>query len=72
MTVSTTAEAHVLAGKLTAFGIRTMVRTDDVGGLESHFQLSNGVAIFVEAEDLQAAQSLLNDEQLPDDEQRVD
>lgn len=66
-TVSTMTEAHVLAGKLTAFGIKTAVRSDDVGGLEAHFQMSNGVSIYVEARELSAAQSLLNDEQLPDE-----
>lgn len=67
MTVSTASEAHVLIGKLQAFGIQAVLRSDDVGGLESHFQMTRGVSIFVAEREIEAAKRLLSDEELEED-----
>lgn len=67
MTVSTSSEAHVLIAKLQAFGIKAVFRSDDVGGLESHFQMTRGVSIFVESRDIEAAKRLLSDEEIRED-----
>ncbi len=66
ITVSTSSEAHVLLGKLQAFGFNAMLKADDVGGLESHFQVTRGVSIFVPEREIEGAKRLLNDEEIED------
>lgn len=60
-TVSSLSKAQIISAKLEAFGIHSVVESDDVGGLEAHFQLSRGVAVFVEKEELIAAKQLIED-----------
>jgi putative signal transducing protein len=56
-------EAELAHSALEAAGIESMLRTDDMGGLRPHMALTNGVALLVRPEDLQAASDVLTIDQ---------
>jgi hypothetical protein len=56
-------EAELAHSALEAAGIESIVRTDDSGGLQPGMALTNGVGLFVRAEDAQAAADVLSTDQ---------
>jgi hypothetical protein len=62
-TFSDRIEAELAHSALEGAGIDSMLRTDDIGGLRPHMSLTNGVAILVRAEDVEAAADLLSADQ---------
>jgi hypothetical protein len=52
-------EAHLIAGFLDSNGIEARVSSDDAGGLEPQWQLTNGVRILVAPEDLDEARRIV-------------
>jgi hypothetical protein len=52
-------EAQIIAGFLDANGIDARVSTDDAGGLEPQWQLTQGVRVLVAPEDLAEARRLV-------------
>ena len=56
---SSAAEAAIVRGKLAAAGIESMVAMDDAGGMIPSLQLATGVRLFVQADDVEQAQALL-------------
>ena len=55
------AEAHLIAGLLEANGIAAIVSTDDAGGQEPQWQLTEGVRVLVATGDLARAQALISE-----------
>ena len=60
-TASSRIEAEIICGKLEAENIHSFQSQDDEGGLNPALQLSNGVKIFVQDEDVQFAVQVLRD-----------
>jgi hypothetical protein len=56
---SSTVEAQLIAGMLEAHGIPARVSADDAGGQEPQWQLTDGVRVLVDPEDLPVAQELI-------------
>jgi hypothetical protein len=56
-------EAELAQSALEAAGIESMLQTDDAGGLQPGLALTNGVGLFVRAEDLSAAAEVLATDQ---------
>jgi hypothetical protein len=56
-------EAELAHSALEAAGIESMLRTDDSGGLQPGLALTNGVGLFVRAEDARAAADVLSTDQ---------
>jgi hypothetical protein len=54
------AEAYLIAGLLEANGIAAIVSTDDAGGQEPQWQLTEGVRVLVATDDLARAQALIS------------
>jgi len=54
-------EAQLIAGLLQANGIAARVSSDDAGGLEPQWQLTEGVRVLVAPEDAAAALALVAD-----------
>jgi hypothetical protein len=52
-------EAAIIAGFLESNGIEARVSTDDAGGLEPQWQLTQGVRVLVAAEDLAEARRIV-------------
>lgn len=52
-------EAELIAGMLRAYGIPASTSTDDAGGAEPQFQLTNGVRVLVAAKDHARARKLI-------------
>jgi hypothetical protein len=61
--VSSTVEAQLIVGMLEANGIRAAVSSDDAGGQEPQWQLTDGVRVLVSSDDLSAAQQLISSAQ---------
>jgi hypothetical protein len=59
--VSSTIEAELIIGMLAANGIPATVSTDDAGGQEPQWQLTDGVRVLVSADDLSEAQRLIGE-----------
>jgi Putative prokaryotic signal transducing protein len=55
------AEAQLIAGLLEANGIAAIVSTDDAGGQEPQWQLTEGVRVLVATHDLASAQALISE-----------
>jgi hypothetical protein len=60
-------EASLIAGLLESNGIAARVSADDAGGLEPQWQLTEGVAVLVAPEDMEAALALLADAETASD-----
>lgn len=58
--------ARVEAARLEAVGLRTVVATDNCGGMRPHFDLQAGVRLMVPAEQVAEARSLLDAEATDD------
>lgn len=58
-TVSNRFEAEVLAARLRDSGIQAVIRADDVGGWVPELLQMKGVAVLVDRDDLEAAETLL-------------
>lgn len=54
-----TAEAYLIAGLLESYGIAARVSTDDAGGLEPQWQLSEGVRVLVTSQAAAAAREII-------------
>jgi hypothetical protein len=54
-----TAEAHLIAGMLESYGIAARVSTDDAGGLEPQWQLTEGVRVLVSSHAESAARDIV-------------
>ena len=52
-------EAAIARGKLAEAGIESMVSIDDAGGMIPSLQIGQGVRLYVNAEDADKAQALL-------------
>ena len=55
-----TVEAQLIVGMLEANGIRAAISTDDAGGQEPQWQLTDGVRVLVAGQDLNEAQRLIS------------
>jgi len=55
------AEAQLIAGLLEANGIAAIVSTDDAGGQEPQWQLTEGVRVLVATDDLTRAQAVISE-----------
>lgn len=58
--VRSTVEAQLIVGMLDANGIRSAISTDDAGGQEPQWQLTDGVRVLVSRDDLAEAQRLIS------------
>ncbi len=56
---SSAPEAAIVRGKLAEAGIESMVLMDDAGGMIPSLQIGQGVRLYVNAEDAEVAQALL-------------
>ena len=59
--VSSTIEAQLVLGLLEANGIAGRVSSDDAGGQEPQWQLTEGVRVFVAPEDEASARQLIDE-----------
>ena len=59
--VSSTVEAQLIAGLLESHGIAARVSSDDAGGQEPQWQLTEGVRVLVAVEDEDAARQLIDE-----------
>ncbi len=64
---SSAPEAAIVRGKLAEAGIESMVSIDDAGGMIPSLQIGQGVRLYVNAEDAEQAQALL-DAEYPEEE----
>jgi hypothetical protein len=58
---SSTVEAQIIVGLLEANGINAVVSADDAGGMEPQWQLTDGVRVLVQPEDLDRARELIGE-----------
>jgi hypothetical protein len=61
--VSSTIEAQIIVGLLESNGIEAAVSSDDAGGLEPQWQLTQGVRVLVAPEDEHGARNVLAEQE---------
>lgn len=63
--VSSAVEAQIIAGMLESNGIKAVVSSDDAGGTEPQLQLTAGVRVLVDQDDVPDAERLIADADSP-------